>query len=164
MNTEAEKKVPFKDKIIPWYFVMFFAVIFSVNAVMFYLAKTSHRGVVDHQAYQRGLAYNKIIERGETQRALGWQPKVTFDDVTHQVSVNLMDKDGADITGAEIYAYAFRPTQDGHDFKALLPADTVKANQYQAKLDFPLKGLWELRFDIEKGDDVFYISKKITVK
>lgn len=163
MTPNQQVKPPFKDRIIPWYFVMFFAVIFVVNMMMFHLASKTHTGVVDHKAYQRGLAYNDVIERGDHQRQLGWQAKVDFNTENNKVSLSLKNKDAQDILGAHIIAYAFRPTQDGHDFKQEL-TETLTAGQYEAELSFPLKGQWELRFDIEKNGDRFYISKKITVE
>jgi len=52
-----------KDKLIPWYFVIFFLVLFIVDGIFVYLATSTHTGVVTENAYEKGLRYNEVIER-----------------------------------------------------------------------------------------------------
>lgn len=69
MSVESNIKPPLKDRIIPWYFVMAFAVIFAVNGLFVYLATSTNKGVVTENAYEKGRDYNHIVEEVRKQKA-----------------------------------------------------------------------------------------------
>ena len=69
MSVESNNKAPLKDRIIPWYFVMAFLVIFAVNGLFVYLATTTHNGVVTENAYEKGLDYERIVDEVRKQKA-----------------------------------------------------------------------------------------------
>ena len=54
-------------------FVLFFGIVFGVNACMIYGALSTFDGIETEGAYQKGRAYNHLLERMEAQRALGWR-------------------------------------------------------------------------------------------
>ncbi len=60
---------PLKDRLIPWYFVMAFLVVFAVNGVFIYLATSTHPDVVTENAYEKGLAYDRIVEEVRQHKA-----------------------------------------------------------------------------------------------
>ncbi len=51
-----------RDRMIPWYFVMAFGVVFAVNGMFVYLAVSTNHGVVTENAYEKGLDYDRIVE------------------------------------------------------------------------------------------------------
>jgi nitrogen fixation protein FixH len=50
-----------RDRIIPWYFVMAFMVVFAVNGVFVYTAIHTNHGVVTENAYEKGLKFDHIV-------------------------------------------------------------------------------------------------------
>lgn len=58
----------------------FFAVVVAVNGVFIVYALRTHPGLSDANAYQAGLAYNRVLADVEAQRQLGWH--VALDDET----------------------------------------------------------------------------------
>jgi nitrogen fixation protein FixH len=128
--------IPFRDKIIPWYFVMFFVVIALMNAVMITIAFRTHTGLVTEHPYEKGIAYNQTIEAAAKQAALGWSSTIAYAEGKLRFAVK--DKAGAALSPEKTTANFMRPTQDGMDFSVVL-------NEGEAAVTFPAKGLWEVR-------------------
>ncbi|MEQ1705902.1 MAG: FixH family protein, partial [Rickettsiales bacterium] len=63
-----------------WYFVAFFGFIAAVNAVMVTLAIRTHSGVVTEHPYEKGLAYNQVVEAEKNQQKLGWNGDVKYEN------------------------------------------------------------------------------------
>ncbi|MEZ5690885.1 MAG: FixH family protein [Rickettsiales bacterium] len=61
-NNNETSRIPFRDRIIPWYFVMVFLLVFAINGVFAYVAITTNKGVVTDNAYEKGLDYNHIVQ------------------------------------------------------------------------------------------------------
>ncbi|MEM6602558.1 MAG: FixH family protein, partial [Pseudomonadota bacterium] len=97
-------KIPFKDRIIPWYFVIFFVLLAIVNVIFVTLAARSHPGTVQNNAYEIGLNYNEIIAASEQQDALGW--KISIDYKSPHIILKLKDKNNMPLQGASIKAVA----------------------------------------------------------
>ena len=55
----------FKDKLMPWYIVLFFVVFTIVLAGFAVIAHRTHTGVVTENAYKKGLAYNDVIKEAD---------------------------------------------------------------------------------------------------
>jgi len=51
----------FWDRMIPWYFVLAFLVVFAVNGVFVYLAVSTKHDLVVENAYENGVNYNEIV-------------------------------------------------------------------------------------------------------
>lgn len=144
--------VPFRTRIIPWYFVMFFAFIAAVNAVMVTLAVRTHTGLVTDHPYEKGLAYNKVIAAEEAQQKLGWNGTLALQK--NMLVFTLKDKSGRDITPAEATASVVRPTSQGHDFTVLLAHG-------RAKVAFPESGVWDVRVKARVGEVDFHHAARI---
>ncbi|MCB1531960.1 MAG: FixH family protein [Alphaproteobacteria bacterium] len=125
-----------KDKWIPWYFVIFFAVIAILDGTFVYMAVSTQTGVVTEQPYEKGLAYNDVLEQAKTQPQITQKPRYENGLLRWQ----LADQDGRAITNAQVTARITRPVQEGYDFDITL--DHVGGGVYQAKLNAPLPGLW----------------------
>lgn len=66
----GETQIQKRDKLIPWYFVMAFMVVFVVNGIFVYLAVNTNNGVVTENAYEKGMDYTRIVTEVRKQRAL----------------------------------------------------------------------------------------------
>lgn len=126
-----------RDRLIPWYFVMFFAVIALVDGVMVTLAVRTHTGTVIDHPYERGLAYNQVVAAESAQRAHGWKSAVTFAD--GMLQVRLQDAQGKPIRARDLRVHFFRPSQQGMDF------DVTLSNAESTAVTMPARGLWEAR-------------------
>ena len=134
------KKPPLKDRLIPWYFVAAFAVVFVVNGIFAYVAVSTNQGVVIEHPYETGLAYDDVLAEKYRQEALGWQSLVSYDHGALQFVLH--DAQGKPISGATVTAHIERPIEKGI-VKDVFLYET-KAGQYQADLSFPTKGQWDI--------------------
>lgn len=150
MSTIMEKR----DRIIPWYFVMFFVVIAAVNAVMVTLAIRTHTGTVTEHPYEKGLAYNQTISAEEQQEKLGWKGTIIYEN--GMLDFTLLDKNRATISPEKATATITRPTQAGMDF-------TLPLNAQKTPITFPARGLWEVRVDAVSNGVHYQQSKRIVV-
>lgn len=138
-----------------WYFVAFFGFIAAVNAVMVTLALRTHSGTVTDHAYEKGLAYNRVIEANEKQETLGWEGKIDYRD--GMLHFALSDKEGHALPPEKATATLTRPTQQGMDF-------SVELTGSQTPVSFPANGLWEVRIDATYQGVHYQRIKRIVVE
>ena len=136
----AANQTPLKDRLIPWYFVMAFAVVFAVNGVFVYLATSTNQGVVTENPYEKGLAYDVALAEKRAQEALGWQGEITYDEGL--LRFTLSDAAGQPISGATISAHIERPIEKGIATEQPLTESTPGV--YEAELPFPAQGQWDI--------------------
>lgn len=144
-----------RDKWIPWYFVIFFLVIAAVDGVMVTLAVRTRTGIVTEHAYEKGLAYNRVIAAEEKQRALGWSGEITY--TGNSLHFMLRDENHTRIVPYNALATITRPTQAGMDF-------TVALNDERTRIDFPAPGLWEVRIQAHVRGEDYQQSARIVVQ
>lgn len=144
-----------RDKIIPWYFVMFFVVIALVDGVMVTLAVRTQTGTITDHPYEKGLTYNKVVNAESTQEKLGWNAAIALDGTT--LTVTLKDAQGKMLHPETIRAEFVRPTQSGMDFEATLK-DGPNA------IDFPAEGLWEIRVFCQVGTTTYQQAQRVVVQ
>ncbi len=144
-----------RDKLIPWYFVIFFLVIALVNGVMVTLAVRTHTGIVTDHPYEKGLAYNRVVAAEEKQEALGWNGEITY--ANGILNVTVRDKGHRLIVLEKATATITRPTQAGMDF-------TVELMGEKTPVAFPAKGLWEVRIVATARGEAYQQAKRIVVE
>ena len=158
--SEAAPIIKKSDKYIPYYFVLFFVVIAIVDGVFVTVALQTHTGVVSHQAYEEGLAYNDILDASKTQDSLGWQSSLSLNSDQTTLILELKDNQGQIIEGAAARAVIDRPIQEGLGFDVSL---TQQGGQYFADVAFPMHGEWDVRVYISQGDATYQTSKRFVV-
>lgn len=159
VENNAEKP-PLKDRIIPWYFVGVFMIVFAVNGYFVYMATHTFTGVVTKHAYERGLAHDKTIHNAQEQAALGWSADWALDGNTLRLS--LLDRAGNPIQGAQVIAHMMRPTQAGYDFKQTLNEEGN--GSYSAAIEFPMKGQWDMTIAVQWKQQSYQNQKRVVVK
>lgn len=130
--------LPLRDRIIPWYFVMFFSVIIAVNLVMAHFAYKTRPGLVTDHPYEKGIAYNKIVAAEEQQEKLGWKADIEYRDGA--LLFRLQDRHQQALKPEKVTASFYRPQHDGMDFDVALTGD-------KTPVKLPAPGLWEVRVD-----------------
>ncbi|MDX1975904.1 MAG: FixH family protein [Rickettsiales bacterium] len=138
-----------------WYFVAFFGFVATINAVMVTLAIRTHSGMVTDHPYEKGLAYNRIVEAEQKQEAQGWKGRIDYHD--NILSFMLRDKNNRSLSAEKMTATVTRPTQQGMDFSMELKSE-------ETRIDFPQKGLWEVRVDALHNGVHYQQSKRIVVE
>ncbi len=137
-----------------------FAVVFAVNAVFVVAALSSWTGVVEDDAYARGLAYNSQLAQVEDQKALGWTAGLEGSGPASdaQIALRLTDAGDMPLSGAQITVAVRRPTQATLDRTVVLTEG--EAGLYGARLELPARGLWELRATIERDGETLDVWKR----
>ena len=132
----VEEKTPLKKSKIPYFFFIFFAVIFAVNIFYIYLSNKTWRGTVTDDSYHKGLHYDEVIERAKKQKELGWDLRITYKNLKNkngELEIFLFDKNHQVISDAVVTVNFKRPTQDGQDFSQELK---FVGNRYFSKIEF----------------------------
>lgn len=143
------------SKRVGLYFVMFFGFVAAVNAVMMTLAIRTHSGLVTDHPYEKGLAYNQVVQAEKEQEALGWKGTIDYKNGT--LYFILQDKNTQPLQWKKARATIRRPTQSGMDFVVTLKGE-------QTPIDFPEKGLWEVQVDAMHDGAHYQKSKRIVVQ
>ena len=154
-----------RDHWIPWAFVAFFGIVLAANGAMIWFAFQSWTGLETGSAYQRGLAYNRTLETARQQAALGWKVGFSFEQTGERravVDVTLEDRHGDLLENADVQATIVRPTHAGYDFVQSLAPQT--AGRYQAVLDLPLPGQWEIRILATEGGDAYRLTERVHLR
>ncbi len=136
-------------KLILLCFVSFFGLIFVVNGIFAYMALSTHTGLVTKNAYEKGLAYNEVLQKVKN------QPKLKEEAVYDSGVLRwfLADENNTFLENAMVSARIIRPVQGGYDFDVTL--EYKGSGVYEAKLDLPLQGAWRAKLN-SKWDNKEY--------
>lgn len=162
--------------------VVFFIVIATVDAIIITLSKegmsekvlrmisprdegnrsvsTAFPGTTSHDFQEKEVLYNEYLEQLEIQRQRGWQVKKGFvttpyaeEPVIFQVQV--LDKSGVAIEGAQVQGRFLRPSDKREDFN--IDLTEVKPGLFQQEVRMSLPGRWYLVLQIKHGEDLHEI-------
>ena len=133
---------PARGRWIPWVFAGMMLIVVAVNGVLIYSAVHSFTGTTTGKAYDRGRAYNHVLEEAERQAALGWVPHVGLAGGRLQVSV--LDREGGPVPG-RLQGLLHRPL-DGRAVPLAFSA--VAAGIWSAEAATPAAGQWEARLTL----------------
>ncbi|MBK1659396.1 FixH family protein [Paracraurococcus ruber] len=130
---------------IPWVFVGGMVLVLLVNLGMVYAAVSTFTGVTIGRSYDKGRAYNHVLEEAARQDALGWRPQVALEGGTLRVTVR--DREGLPVTG-RLDGVLRRPvegTEAAVSAAALAPGTWVAEAPVRS-------GLWEARLRLTAAD------------
>lgn len=133
------------DKWIPFYFVIFFFVIFLVDGTFVTTAITTQTGMVTKDPYEKGLSYNKILIAAQKQNQIHFNQKASYTD--NVLSWKLSLENGNSINDAIVTAHFYRPAKDGDDFDIVLTRKDTGI--YEARPQFSHPGLWIGRLEAQ---------------
>jgi len=150
-----------------WGWIALVVIVFAVNAGMVATAVLTNPGLVEEDYYEKGREFEQtFLKRMAARSALGWElgievPSRLVTGKSSVVRLTATDKNGLPISGAEVTLTAYRPSDATADFT--IPMKEIVPGQYDGFADFPLKGIWELKARITKGEDSFDLSRRIIV-
>lgn len=150
---------------IPWAFVAFFGVVLAANVTMIVIAFWSWTGVETDRGWRSGLAYKRALEAERAQMTLGWDAALDFEQQGEReatIGLTLEDRHGNPIEDAHVEARFIRPTHDGYDFAADVPR--YRGGTYQAEVELPLAGQWDVRVAATAGGDTYRLRKRVHLR
>lgn len=163
-NTPAKVKKSFL-RLEPWplAIVLFFLVVFVVNAVFISLSMRTWTGLVTDGAYVKGLAFNQVLHAQHQQDALGWQIKLDSTGLSvgqeGELIVTISDRNGQPISKAEVKGLLFRPIQQAMDRSFVMSGQ--QPGQYKATVLIPLPGQWDVKLQAVVGSDSYRYVHRI---
>ncbi|MBF0260671.1 MAG: FixH family protein [Magnetococcales bacterium] len=162
---DGRSKRGFRLEPWPTAIVLFFVVVFVVNAIFVRLSLNSWSGLVTDKAYDKGLAYNKVLKAQQEQEAMGW--RVTLDDDALKVGseaplrLTVLDQQGSPLVGANVEGTLVRPVQQGYDREFVMKE--ISPGRYEVGLMVPLSGIWELKVRVSGTGGEYRLARRIQV-
>ncbi|MCA1804404.1 MAG: FixH family protein [Xanthomonadaceae bacterium] len=159
----------------PAVIILFFSVVFLVNATMLLLPESDRArqvtmafpGTVARDFHKKEALYNEYLEQVRAQEARGWQvrqgwlePPVAGQAKPFQVTVTA--RDGSPVIGARVWVAFLRPSDQRLDQRVELPEKD--SGLYRANVELPSPGLWSTTLTIERGEDVHEVQANTRIE
>jgi len=127
------------------------------NIVFAVVASREPSFAVEPDYYQRSLEWDRTMAQEDVNRALGWSIAAAGEPTgvsgQLQLVATLVDRAGRGVDGAQVRVEA----RHGARAADLVSGQLASAGtgRYAAVLPLARPGLWELRFRVERGRDVY---------
>ncbi len=151
---------------VPWLIVGCFLAIAAANGALVYFALSSSTGLAVDEAYEEGLAYNRIIAESEKQARLGWQIEIAFVPEGQgtrrgELVIEARAPDGKPLDGLAIEAELVRPVEPIPPLRVAPRADGN--GRYAALVAAPRSGQWVVRLSAMRGDAHYQTGRRIMI-
>ena len=136
-----------------------------VNVIFIVTAFKTNPGLVDDEYYEKGRDVEKNFQkRLEARNRLDWNiglqtPDEVFAGTDSNYTVNIVDKVGMPVRDAEVTLHAYRPSDASADIKTAM--EPLAGGVYQARLNLPLKGVWDIMVMVRHEDDQLELQRRI---
>lgn len=149
----------------PWFLGMLGLIVFvlGVNGTFVWYATHNQSSLVDREYKTKDRKSNEeLLSELGTQQSLAWQttikrPKTVVVNAPAAYEISVADREGKPVSGT-LEVEAYRAADADKDFTT--PFREVSPGSYQGDINFPLKGSWELRIHVKRGEDVFKVDTK----
>ena len=158
-------RMPRRSRWIPWVFVGGFLLVVAVNATLVVFAVQSFSGLTTTEPYTRGLRFNDQIREAEVYERLGWRVAARFRPLEARrgvVEIRLADRGGAPLADAEVSVEFSRPVENDRDFTLTLKS--MGGGRYAAEAEFPLAGVWDVKYRIERAAGTMKARDRLQVE
>ena len=142
-----------------------FLVVFAVNGTLVHYALSSFSGLTSEHASDEGAHYNLALAAAKAQAERGWQVKVTFTSaggLKGRLDVDLKDRAGQPLSGADVVVGFMRPTRSGIDSHAKLAESD--GGHYGAEVVVPLPGVWDVRLEVNHASGTYQKVERVWLK
>jgi len=151
--------------LIPWIFVGGMAFVVAVNAGMVTMALKTYPGLAHESAFERGLAYNRVLAEVDRQERLGWTLRTAFTPAApHEGSlqVQLSDRNGQALSGAKLIVTLVRPV--GGEAPVQIDLKEEAIGTYAAALRLPTSGQWDARVSVMRSGERFESTQRLFIR
>ncbi|ESQ91057.1 hypothetical protein ABAC460_07440 [Asticcacaulis sp. AC460] len=135
-----------RGRVVPWiigaFYVTFMAGFISFVVIAFHNPPNE----ITAQAYAKGLAYNDILAKAETQAKLGWTSQTVLQG--GRVVFTLRDADGRPVDGASARAWFVHPNLK--DLDRAFDLRPEGEGRYVASVDLPTASLWTVHVSADR--------------
>ncbi|MFM2041734.1 MAG: putative nitrogen fixation protein fixH [Pseudomonadota bacterium] len=157
---------PRKSAWIPWVFVGAMGIVLAVNAVMVTVAVKTFTGLTVEKPYERGIAYNRVLDAQQRQDALGWQVAadmdVAADGLTGRLLLTVRDAGGGAVDALAVEARLVRPVEVIDDVPLFFtPAGD---GRYVATVTLPRPGQWDLKARLTGAGADYTLIERLVVR
>jgi nitrogen fixation protein FixH len=128
---------------------------------------TNFPGVAARDYQEKQSHFNRYLEQRREQTERGWQvskgwlgPAVV--DRSARFQVQVLDRDGNPVSGAEVDGSFLRPADTRLDQAFVM--QEVMPGLYRTELVLPATGVWELDLTIRKGEAVHHLRARTTME
>ena len=111
----------------------------------------SFEGIVVDKPYEAGLTWD---EAGRNRERLGWKvalQSTLFTTGKNDLILIVADRNGAPLANAKVFVTVTRPSTRAYD--RLYETSQRPGGRYQANIELPLYGNWEIATDVRRGAD-----------
>jgi nitrogen fixation protein FixH len=143
----------------------FFGLIFAANAVLIWLAVSSHTGIVVGSAYKAGGEYQSEIDAAKAQASRHWAVKADLvrSGPGAELDITVRDADGAPISGLALTARLASPVDETADVVVALREGEI--GRYRGAIDAVAPGQWTLMIDADRdGDRLYHSENRVTLR
>ena len=159
LNTPAWKS----PWVIGWVASIF--VVLGANLVMVYLAVATNPGLVVEDYYERGQHYERSLFK-RAARNPGWHMTIDLPDQPSAgqevpLRFSVVDRAGVPVARDAVTLFAYRPSDASKDFST--PMEQELKGLYEARVSFPLKGVWDLLVSVRDGDAEYNLARRVVV-
>lgn len=145
-----------------WAAIALIVVVLGVNITFITFSAGSGRSTLVEEDYKTKdrKANDELLKELREQQSLAWQtsikpPKELVMGIPASYEIGVTDRDGKPVSGVmEVEAY--RASDSSKDFT--VPFTEVAPGLYQGAINFPLKGYWELRIRVKRGESAFKVQ------
>lgn len=153
----------------PWVlgWIGFVMIVLAVNIGLILLSRSSNPGLVDKNYYDHGRDFERnALKKISARESLGWEARLEAPEhivLAQPASLRftVMDGRGLPLSDADITITAYRPADAAADFMVAMSQSA--AGRYQADINFPLKGTWDLIVKVKRGEDSYDLTRRISV-
>lgn len=147
----------------PWFLGMIGLIItvLGVNGTFIWLATKNRPALVDREYSTKDRKSDTAaLNDLQAHKAIAWkttvkQPKAIAMNSPAAYEISVVDRAGAPVSGTmEVEAY--RASDATRDFTTAFRE--TSPGSYQGYISFPLKGYWELRIRIKRGEEMFAVN------
>jgi nitrogen fixation protein FixH len=133
-------------------------VVVAANLILAWVAVSDPSFAVEEDYYQKAMAWDEKRAQDRRNAELGWTLEFEMAqrhaaDGTLELSARLRDAAGEGLTGVRIGVEAFHNARASHVLHATLSHGD--GGLYSAPLAIYRPGLWEFRFEAQRGDQRF---------
>lgn len=138
-----------------------------ICATIIYASNSDPTFAVEPDYYQKSLNWDAAQAQKRAQSELGWTLALDVSSAAsplgqRQLRCRLMGRDGRPIEGAAVSAEAFHHARGNDRLRIeFIPAGP---GSYEAAAPLRKPGLWEFRFDVRRGEQVFVATETIDVR
>lgn len=147
---------------VPWVIAAGFLLVAFVNGALAYFAVRSDPELVSDRPFELGKGYNRVLEAGAAQDALGWRTEARFVSgagLSGKAVVLLKGPGGAALDDLTVRLAVVRPIDAVPEQDMTLAS--MGEGRYEAPLTLARPGQWEFRVVAARGAAVYRFAQRI---